>query len=102
MSYYKHHVFFCCNQRDNGQQCCNDYDASAGRRYVKGKLKKLGLSGPGNIRVSQSACLGRCEEGPVLVIYPDQVWYTYVDEKDLDEIIYKHLITGIKVEHLMV
>ena len=58
------------------------------------------MLGPGKTRVSQSACLGRCEEGPVMVIYPDEVWYTYIDEQDLDEIIEKHLKNGKKVERL--
>ena len=100
MGYFKRHIFFCCNQRDNGEPCCNDYAASKSRRYLKEKAKKMGLLGPGKTRVSQSAYLGRCEEGPVMVIYPDEVWYTYIDEQDLDEIIEKHLKNGKKVERL--
>ena len=46
-----------------------------------------GLSGAGKIRVNQSGCLDRCEEGPVCVVYPEGTWYTYVDEMDVDEII---------------
>jgi (2Fe-2S) ferredoxin len=44
----------------------------------------------------------RCEEGPVLVVYPEGVWYTYVDQDDVDEIIDKHLVNGVIVERLRI
>ena len=88
MSHYDKHVFFCVNQRAAGEDCCNNHDAQAARDYVKDKVKKLGLSGEENkIRINSAGCLGRCELGPVLVVYPEAVWYTYVDISDLDEII---------------
>ena len=100
MSYYKHHIFLCCNQRDDGRPSCNDHGSQAVRDYAKAKIKKLGLSGRGKVRVNQAGCLDRCEEGPVLVVYPEETWYTFVDESDIDEIIQKHLIEGEVVERL--
>jgi (2Fe-2S) ferredoxin len=100
MSFYKHHVFFCCNQRDDGRPSCNDHGSQAVRDYAKAKIKKLGLSGKGKVRINQAGCLDRCEEGPVLVVYPEETWYTFVDESDIDEIIQKHLIGGEVVERL--
>ncbi|MEK9877808.1 MAG: (2Fe-2S) ferredoxin domain-containing protein [Betaproteobacteria bacterium] len=100
MSFYKHHVFFCCNQRDDGRPSCNDHGSQAVRDYAKAKIKKLGLSGKGKVRINQAGCLDRCEEGPVLVVYPEETWYTFVDESDVDEIIQKHLIEGEVVERL--
>ena len=100
MSYYRHHVFFCCNQRDNGEACCNDHGAQKMRDYAKGRVKKLGLAGPGKTRINQAGCLDRCEEGPSIVVYPDAVWYTYVDKSDIDEIIEEHLKNGRVVERL--
>ena len=44
--------------------------------------------------------MNRCAEGPVLVIYPEGTWYTFIDEADIDEIIQSHIISGIKVERL--
>jgi (2Fe-2S) ferredoxin len=44
--------------------------------------------------------MDRCSEGPVLVIYPEGTWYTYVDKDDLDEILQEHLINGRVVERL--
>ena len=102
MSYYSKHVFFCCNQRDNGKQCCNDAGSSELRDYAKGRVKALKLAGEGKVRINQSGCLDRCEEGPVMVVYPEAVWYTYVDQADIDEIIDEHLVHGRVVERLKI
>jgi (2Fe-2S) ferredoxin len=102
LSYYKHHVFFCCNQRDDGSACCNDHGSQAMRDYAKTRIKELKLSGKGSIRVNQAGCLDRCEEGPTLVVYPEGIWYTYVDQHDVDEIIDKHLVNGVVVERLRI
>ncbi len=102
MSYYKHHVFFCTNQRKDGEQCCNQNGAEEIRGYAKQRIKQLGLNGEGRIRINTAGCLDRCPEGPVLVVYPDEVWYTYVDTNDIDEIISEHLQNGRIVERLKI
>jgi (2Fe-2S) ferredoxin len=102
MGYYKHHVFFCCNQRANGEQCCNGAGASKVRDYAKARVKDLKLSGEGKVRINQAGCLDRREEGPVIVIYPEETWYTYVDESDIDEIASEHLVSGRVVERLKI
>ncbi len=102
MGYYRHHLFFCTNRRPDGAErpSCALCDAGELRGYAKAKLKALGLTGPGGVRANTAGCLDRCEEGPVLVIYPEGVWYTYVDEADLDEIIERHIIGGEIVDRL--
>ena len=60
------------------------------------------MSGQGKVRVNKAGCLDRCEQGPVCVVYPEGVWYTYIDEEDVDEIIDSHLINGIPVERLKI
>ena len=102
MSHFKHHVFFCTNQRANGDDCCNDHGASEMRAYAKDKVKALADKIPQRVRVNMAGCLDRCAEGPVMVVYPDAVWYTYVDKSDIDEIIDEHLIHGRVVERLKV
>ena len=93
-------MFFCCNQRAAGEACCNNPGSQQMRDYAKQRVKELGLSGPGQVRVNQAGCLDRCEEGPVIVVYPEEVWYTYVDRADVDEIIEEHLRHGRIVERL--
>ena len=56
----------------------------------------------GGVRINIAGCLGRCELGPTVVVYPDGVWYTYVDKEDLDEIIDEHLLNGRVVERLLI
>ncbi len=102
VSHYQHHVFFCCNQRDDGRPCCNNHGAQQVRDYAKARVKELGLAGKGKARVNQAGCMDRCEEGPVVVVYPQGVWYTYVDKHDVDEIIEEHLVNGRVVERLRI
>lgn len=68
--------------------------------YAKQRIKALGLSGKGGIRINKAGCMDRCDEGPVLVVYPEGVWYTYIDRADIDEIIDSHLVKGTPVERL--
>jgi (2Fe-2S) ferredoxin len=102
MSYYQRHVFFCCNQRENGETCCNDRGAKDIRAYAKDRVKALKLNGKGKVRINSAGCLDRCEEGPVVVVYPEEVWYTYVDKADIDEIIEEHLVHGRIVQRLRI
>ena len=100
--YYEHHVFFCLNQRDGGRPCCADKGAQAAQEHAKSRIKQLNLNGQGKVRINKAGCLDRCEEGPVLVVYPDAVWYTYVDQADIDEIIDRHVVNGEIVERLRI
>ena len=104
MSYYQRHIFFCTNDRgaDAGRPSCNQCGSAKLREYAKQRMKQMGLAGPGQVRVNQSGCMDRCEEGPVCVVYPEAVWYTFVDETDVDEIIDSHLVGGKPVERLKI
>ena len=104
MSYYEKHVFFCTNDRGEGadRPSCNRCGSAALRDYAKQRIKQLDMAGQGKIRVNSAACLDRCEEGPTIVVYPEGVWYTYIDEFDIDEIIDSHLLGGKVVERLKI
>lgn len=64
---------------------------------MKARVKELGIE---STRVNASGCLDRCELGPVMVIYPEGVWYNYTNTDDIDEIITSHLLKGKPVERL--
>jgi (2Fe-2S) ferredoxin len=101
MSYYKRHIFFCLNQRVNGEDCCAQHDAQAGFDHCKARIKAAQLAGVGEVRVNKAGCLDRCAGGPVAVVYPEGTWYTFVDESDINEIVDSHLIGGQVVERLL-
>ena len=101
-SHFEYHVFVCLNQRENGDACCMQHNAEGAFDYLKKQVKQLGLSGAGKVRINRAGCLDRCAEGPVMVVYPDAVWYTFVDHSDIDEIIHSHLQQGQVVARLQV
>ena len=101
MNYYERHIFFCLNQRTNGEGCCADHGAQAAFDHCKVRVKNEGLAGPGKVRVNKAGCMDRCAGAPVAVVYPEGVWYTYVDTSDIDEIIDSLLVGGRIVERLL-
>jgi len=108
MSYYRHHIFFCLNQRDQGEACCAQHDAQAAFDHCKSRIKAAGLAGPGGVRVNKAGCMDRCAGGPVAVVYPEATWYTFVDRQDtfvdrqdIDEIVDSHLKNGQVVQRLL-
>lgn len=102
--HFKHHIFFCLNERgaDDPRGDCSRHGAVNGQAYVKERANELGLLGAGKVRVNKAGCLDRCEHGPVCVVYPENVWYQFVDEADLEEIVTEHLQNDRIVERLLV
>ena len=100
-SYYERHIFFCLNQRSKGEECCAGQGAQEAFDRCKSQVKAAGLSGPGKVRVNKAGCLDRCAAGPVAVVYPEAVWYSFVDASDIDEIVESHLKNGRVVERLL-
>lgn len=98
--YYRLHVFCCTNRRPDGHPrgSCAARGAEALRDFLKARGKELGLM---DVRVNSAGCLDRCGLGPVLVVYPDGVWYRYDNAEDLDEILVTHLQKGDRVSRLM-
>ena len=100
-SYFQRHIFFCLNERPNGEACCAQHDAQAAFDRCKSLVKAAGLAGPGQVRVNKAGCMDRCAAGPVAVVYPEAVWYSYVDASDIDEIVESHLKNGQVVQRLL-
>jgi len=99
-AYFERHIFFCLNERANGEACCAQHGAQEAFERCKAQVKAAGLAGPGKVRVNKAGCLDRCAAGPVAVVYPEGVWYSYVDASDIDEIVESHLKNGQVVERL--
>lgn len=100
MSYFANHIFCCTNQRDaeHPKGCCGEVCGNNIRERFAASLRKYNVS---NSRANKSGCLDRCEFGPVVVIYPEGVWYRIADvDNDVDEIVRSHLVEGVIVERL--
>jgi (2Fe-2S) ferredoxin len=95
--FYQHHAFFCTHTRDDGTAFCEEHGANELRDYAKTRVKELKLK---RVRINNSGCLNRCKLGPVMVIYPEGIWYQYHSKEDIDEIIESHVKNGIIVERL--
>lgn len=70
--------------------------------YAKQRFLRASIPSENAVRINRAGCLGRCDDGPVVVVYPEAVWYTFLDASDVDEIIDEHLINGRIVERLRI
>ncbi len=96
---YRVHVFCCTNQRPEShwRGCCS----SKGSRALCDYMCRLGMVlGVRRIRINHAGCMNVCEHGPVMVVYPDGVWYKYETRADIEEILRRHVIGGKRVERL--
>lgn len=95
------HIFICAEPQKG--ECCSPEAGQAAWKYLKKRLKQLGLDGPksstgGGVARTKADCLRICFAGPVAVVWPDGVWYHSCNEEALEKIIQQHLIGGQPVE----
>jgi (2Fe-2S) ferredoxin len=93
---YRKIVFVCTNQRAPGERiCCQAGGGALLRDKLKAMVKERRLRG--RVRVSASGCLDRCEDGPNIMIFPDNIWYAGVCEDDLETIL-NNLVESLRRE----
>jgi len=97
---YEKHIFICNNKRENNpiQKSCGDLGLEIRNKFVT-ELKKLNLNH--KIRANKSGCLDSCLKGPMIVIYPDQIWYKNVNLDDVSEIIEKTILKNEVIDRLL-
>jgi (2Fe-2S) ferredoxin len=97
---FQHHLFICTNERDKdaSRPSCLPQGGKKLKSAFKDAVKDAGLKHL--VRANESGCLDQCEHGPVVVVYPEAVWYGFVKLEDVDEIVSEHLLHGRPVERL--
>jgi (2Fe-2S) ferredoxin len=96
---YALHLMFCTNTRADGSQSCGDTpDTQKLADELKVRFKNENLP----VRVTRTACLGPCAQGPNIMAYPQQVWYQEVTVQDAEAIFQhvKSLLAPVKTDSL--
>ncbi len=96
----KYHVFVCSSSRITGQQkgyCFSKDSVSIIQRFME-EIEERELGG--DILITNTGCLGICSKGPIVIVYPDGVWYKEVTVDDVTEIVEEHLENGRVVSRL--
>ena len=95
MGQYETHVFVCTS----GDDCPKDGDVEGFVKHLRGEVVKAGRQQ--QVRINKSGCFSQCGHGPMIVVYPENVWYAGVKESDLAEIVQSHILGGKPVERLI-
>jgi len=92
MGKFTHHIFVCenCESKDDGKL----------RSALKNEIKRRGLKGV--VRANKSGCLSMCKQGPVIVIYPQAIWYGNVRPEDAERIVSETIIKGRLIDDLLI
>ena len=94
MGQYETHVFVCTS----GDSCPTQGNVEQFVKYLRDESVKAGRKT--EVRINKAGCFSQCGHGPMMVVYPDDVWYSGVKESDLPEILAEHIIGGRPVERL--
>ena len=94
MGQYRTHVFVCTS----GETCPTQGNVEQFVKYLRGEAAKAGLKD--NVRINKAGCFSQCGHGPMMVVYPDDVWYCGVQEADLPDIFESHIVGGKPVDRL--
>jgi len=95
MGQYRTHVFVCTS----GDDCPSRGDVEQHVKFLRAEALRAGLKT--DVRINKAGCFSQCGHGPMIVIYPDDVWYAGVQQSDLKEIFESHIVGGKPVERLV-
>jgi len=94
MGQYRVHVFVCTG----GDTCPTQGDVEGFVTHLRGEVARAGRKD--DVRTNKAGCFSQCGHGPMMVVYPDNVWYCGVQESDLRDIFESHIVAGKPVARL--
>ena len=98
MEPFRYHAIVCMQEKPEGVTSCS---AAGSGRVLDALYRELGTQGLADeVQVSTCGCLGLCESGPVMIVYPEGTWYTKLTPADVTEIVSSHFKSGKKVARL--
>lgn len=92
MEPFRHHLFVCTQAKPEGVTCCSGNGSLRILNALEREVVAQGLDA--DVQVTTCGCLGLCEDGPVMIAYPEGVWYRKLSERDIPEIVSSHLQQG--------
>jgi len=97
---FRYHAFCCFQQRPPGHPkgSCGPGGSALWER-LGSLIQSRQLS---RVSMTASGCLGFCNAGPLMVVYPEGVWYQPREPADIDEIVQSHFVEGRPVARLIV
>lgn len=98
----KYHIFICTSCRTNGKQqgfCYSKQSVDVVAAFME-EIEGRDLTG--EVMVNNTGCFGICDKGPIVVVYPEGIWYGNVTPDDVEEIVEKHIEGGEIVKRLQI
>jgi len=99
MEPFRFHFFVCTQQKPEGTPSCSKSGSFAVFDALDREIQMRGLNN--DVQITSCGCMGLCDEGPVMVVYPAGAWYRRVQPSDVPEIVGTHLRDGKPVDRLV-